>query len=105
MNRPNGRKQEPPTASRIPVFSSIQEEAEFWDTHDSAEFDDEFEPVDLVVESVSTPRGLAIRLDGAGLAGVERAAQARGVDPAAVAREWIEERARREAEPDPRLAG
>lgn len=33
------------TKSRIPAFSSTEEEAEFWDTHDSAEFEDEFETV------------------------------------------------------------
>ncbi len=30
----------------IPIFTSIEEEAEFWDnTHDTEEFADEFEPV------------------------------------------------------------
>ena len=33
------------TESRIPAFKTIEEEAEFWDTHDSSEFDDEFETV------------------------------------------------------------
>ena len=31
--------------SRIPHFNSIEEEAEFWDTHDSTEFEDEWEEV------------------------------------------------------------
>lgn len=29
--------------SRIPHFKTIEEEAEFWDTHDLTEFEDEFE--------------------------------------------------------------
>ncbi|GEM_PF-4844755 len=37
------------TESAIPEFKSIQEEAVFWDTHDTSEFEDEFEPVDLQV--------------------------------------------------------
>ena len=34
----------PRTRSRIPRFKSIEEEAEFWDTHDSTEFESEFKP-------------------------------------------------------------
>ncbi len=30
---------------RIPDFSSIEEEAEFWDTHDTTDFEEEFHPV------------------------------------------------------------
>ncbi|RJS82250.1 hypothetical protein CW713_05345 [Methanophagales archaeon] len=31
----------------IPIFKSVEEEAEFWDTHDTEEFADEFEPVEV----------------------------------------------------------
>jgi len=31
----------------IPILKSIEEEAEFWDTHDTEEFADEFEPVEV----------------------------------------------------------
>ena len=31
----------------IPVFTSIEGEAEFWDTHDTEAFADEFEPVEV----------------------------------------------------------
>ena len=36
-----------PRKSRIPKFSSIEEEAKFWDMHDSTEFEDEFKPVQV----------------------------------------------------------
>ncbi len=36
-------------ASRIPDFSSIEEEAEFWDTHDCTDFLDESKPFDVRV--------------------------------------------------------
>ncbi|HLF78232.1 MAG TPA: CopG family antitoxin [Dehalococcoidia bacterium] len=29
----------------IPEFKSIAEEAEFWDAHDTADFDDSFQPI------------------------------------------------------------
>ncbi|MBA7520970.1 hypothetical protein ES705_13070 [subsurface metagenome] len=32
---------------KIPRFKSVEEEAEFWDTHDTEEFADEFEPVEV----------------------------------------------------------
>ncbi len=44
--------------SRIPTFRSVQEEAEFWDTHDSTEFEDEWEPVELEV----APNWRSVRL-------------------------------------------
>lgn len=33
-------------ASRIPVFTSREEEAAWWDSHDLADYQDEFETVD-----------------------------------------------------------
>lgn len=33
-------------SSRIPVFTSREEEAAWWDSHDLADFQDEFETVD-----------------------------------------------------------
>jgi len=38
-----------PDRNRIPEFDSIEEEAEFWDTHSLTEFEDEFEPVEIEV--------------------------------------------------------
>jgi hypothetical protein len=42
-------EKEPKTAQRprIPRFKSIEEEAEFWDTHDSTEFEHLFRPTRL----------------------------------------------------------
>jgi len=36
--------------SKVPEFSSIQEEAEFWNTHSLADYWDEFEDEELVFE-------------------------------------------------------
>jgi hypothetical protein len=33
--------------SRVPVFKTVQEATESWDTHSTAEFEDEWEPTDL----------------------------------------------------------
>ena len=38
-----------PAHGRIPPFHNIEEEATFWDTHDTADFLGEFTPVELTV--------------------------------------------------------
>jgi hypothetical protein len=92
-------------ASRIPTFATVDEEAAFWDSHDFTEFEDELESVeDIVFDSIRTPQGLLIRLDGDVLARLDRIANAAGVDSASIARRWIEEGLEHEAERDPRLA-
>ena len=40
-------EQSEPRKSRIAEFSNIEEEAEFWDTPDTTEFEDEFKPVQV----------------------------------------------------------
>ena len=52
------------TESRIPAFKTIEEEAEFWDTHDSSEFDDEFETVtDVKFVRTKRKQPITVRLD------------------------------------------
>ena len=38
-----------PAYGRIPSFANIEEEAEFWDTHDTADFADELVPVEVTI--------------------------------------------------------
>ena len=53
--------------SRIPEFASLEEEAAFWDTHDTTDFEDEFHPVTVVFEDRAfddqRSKRIAIRLD------------------------------------------
>lgn len=41
--------QEAEQTCKVPKFTSIEEEAAFWDSHDSTEFEDEFDPVAIQV--------------------------------------------------------
>ena len=83
---------------RIPSTDSISELARFWDTHDSTDFDAELEVVDEpVFEDADHGHPLLLRLSEAEAATVRDAARARGMDEAAVVREWIREHARSEA--------
>ena len=77
--------------SRIPEFRSIEEEAEFWDTHDTTDFEDEFKPV-KVRFARNLSEGLTIRLDPETLAQVRAHAREKGIGPTTLIRMWILER-------------
>ena len=71
--------------SRIPIFSSIEEEAEFWDTHDTTDFEDEFKPVKVRVAK-NLSEGVTIRLDHDTLSKVRTAAHKQGIGPTTLVR-------------------
>lgn len=77
--------------SRIPTFKNIQEEAEFWDTHDTTDFEDEFKPV-KVRFAKNLSQGLTIRLDPDILHRVRAQAHQRGIGPTTLIRMWVMER-------------
>lgn len=80
-------------ASRIPTFRTIEEEAEFWDTHDITEFEDELEEVtDIVFGSVQSKDQLILRIIGDDLTALVERADREKTNPAALARQWIQER-------------
>ena len=61
------------------MFAPIEEEAQFWDTHDSGDFGDEFEAVKV---EVAKPLGhlFLLRLDAELLTRLHVAARQSGVD-------------------------
>jgi hypothetical protein len=83
--------------SRIPDFASIEEEVEFWDTHDITDFLDESWPVELRVspDFKSTYR-LPVFLDLDVWRVLERVAKEQGVAPAELAARFLTERVRQE---------
>jgi CopG antitoxin of type II toxin-antitoxin system len=79
--------------SRIPTFKSVEEEAEFWDTHDTTEFEDEWEEVTDVRFQAAQPKdGIWLRLDDDVLAALTRLAREQKTSPAVLARRWVLER-------------
>jgi predicted DNA binding CopG/RHH family protein len=82
--------------SRIPEFASVQEEAEWWDTHDITDYLDELRPVQVRfaanLSGKSLSRGLTIRFDDESLAELRRRAHEKGIGPTTLARMWILER-------------
>lgn len=91
------REHESTRRDPIPEFKSIEEEAEFWDTHDLADYWDEFKPVEVrFAKNLSA--GLHIRLDPASARELHGVAHEKGVGPSTLARMWILEHLKRERE-------
>ena len=83
--------------SQIPRFKTIEEEAEFWDTHSTTDFEDEFEEVSdvqFVVTRAKPKKAITVRLDPETAAALAEQAQAKGIGPSTLARMWILERLR-----------
>ncbi len=78
------------TKGRIPTFSSTEEEAAFWDTHDTSEFEGEFEPVEL---EISDPllHSISMRFDGPTFKRLVAVAKQHGIGPVALAQRWVEQ--------------
>src|SRR5574341_2167453 len=80
---------------RIPRFQTVEEAAQWFDSHDTAEYEDAFEDVaeDLrfVVSRGRPKRAITVRLEAETLAALTRQARAKGVGPSTLARRWIRE--------------
>lgn len=74
--------------SRIPEFSSREEEAAFWDTHDVADYQDEFKTVRARFAK-HLSEGITIRLDQETLQALREHAREKGIGPTTLARMWI----------------
>jgi len=83
-------KPEQESASRIPPFGSYEEEAAFWDTHDTTDFEAAFRPVRARFAK-NLSQTLNVRLDSDTLDTLRHAAKERGVGPTTLARMWIVE--------------
>ena len=81
--------------SRIPTFKTVEEAAAFWDTHDSAAFEDELEDVpDVMFVRAAPKKGMTVRLEQETLAALTAQAHKMGIGPSTLARMWILERLR-----------
>jgi hypothetical protein len=82
---------------RIPKFSSLDEEREFWDTHDTTDFLEELDEV-KDVQFVRPPKDLvAFRLDRSLVRVIKRLARRQRVTTTELVRRWLMERAEVEA--------
>ncbi len=81
--------------SKIPKFKSIKEEAKFWDTHSLADYWNEWEDIDLVV-NLNKPKEetLIVRLQKNLKDKLEKLAKRRGISLSTLARILLTERLR-----------
>jgi len=79
-------------AFKIPHTDSIEELARFWDTHDLSEFEDQLEEVVEPVFERKPETVITLHLQPQEVEAVKRVAQAKGVEQAALIREWVLEK-------------
>jgi predicted DNA binding CopG/RHH family protein len=73
--------------SKLPKTDSIQELAEFWDTHDLTDFEDELEEIAEPVFVHGT--AIKVPLESGEAKAVEQMAQAKGVSREELIRAWV----------------
>lgn len=74
--------------SRIPEFKNRKEEAVFFDSHDMADFQNEFKTV-KVRFAKNLSEGITIRFDQTALNKLREIAHNKGLGPTTLARMWI----------------
>lgn len=82
--------------NRIPKFKNRKEEAAFWDTHSTADYETEFQSV-KVQFAKNLSEGITIRLDKKTMNVVRTLAKDKGVGPTTLIRMWVLERLREKA--------
>lgn len=80
----------------VPSFSNIEEEAEFWDTHDLTDFGMEFKRSKNILAERSSDY-LTLHLDRNDRHVLAKLAEKRGVGTATLALIWLKERIGQEA--------
>lgn len=78
--------------SKLPPFATEEEEAEFWDTHDSTEFLDETEAVETrFVDQRLPKKQITIRLDASAIEEIKKVASSKGLGYQTLIRMWVME--------------
>ena len=81
---------EKPMTPSVPETDSIQELAQFWDTHDLTDFDDELEEVTEPV--FEREKVVKVRLAPDEMQSVNEMASSKGVASADLIKEWVLEK-------------
>src|SRR5205085_5770954 len=85
----------------LPQTDSVQELAQFWDTHDVTDFEDELEEVTEPVfarrKGAARPLAISVPLAGREARAVERMAQASGISSEQLVRRWVLQKLARRA--------
>lgn len=78
---------------KIPQFKTEQEEADFWDSHDSTDFLDETEAVNVTfVDARPAMKQISLRLDPSVIDKLKSLAVDKGIGYQTLIRMWVMER-------------
>lgn len=84
--------------AKLPQFVNEQDEAAFWDSHDSAEFLDETEAVDIkFIDARPTKKQISLRLDPLVIEQVKEIAHTKGMGYQTLIRMWVMEQVQKAA--------
>ena len=84
--------------AKLPQFTNEQDEAEFWETHDSAEFLNETEAVDVnFFDARKAKKQISLRLDPAVIEQIKKVARTKGVGYQTLIRMWVMEQVQKAA--------
>ena len=79
--------------AKTPKFATLQEEADFWDTHDSTDYLDNTTAVDVTFVAARPRKAqISLRLDPQTIAQLKTVATRRGVGYQTLIRMWVLER-------------
>lgn len=83
---------------KIPKFKNVQEEANFWDTHDVTDFFDEMRDAEVIFgEPLPKKETVTIRVQPKVKSTLRRVASAKGLNISTLARVWLIDRLRKES--------
>lgn len=77
--------------NHIAAFKTLEEEAKFWDTHSTADYEDAFKPVHVRFGKKLSDI-VMLHFDKKTLQKISMLAQAKGTEPINLMRRWILER-------------
>jgi hypothetical protein len=83
--------------AKIPKFKTLEEAAEFWDTHDFEDYVDDTEPVTITVRIPKRRKMLTVPIDLKVYKQIETLAAQRGVRVEKVVSAWLKEKAMEES--------
>ena len=88
-------------AKKVPTFKSEEEEAFFWDEHDSTEFIEDFEPIEIelskeledeILSKKELKKPITLRLEPSQIDAVKKIAGKKGLPYQTLIRLWITEK-------------
>ena len=77
---------------RVPRFKSLEEEAEFWETHSPLDYPDYWKEGKRVKGERPLGHILGVRLDATVIGELATIARSKGIGPSTLARIWLMER-------------